>query len=449
MKRQRNKGRVTLAAIAAMCAVVALPGQAHAAGTSAYTFDPGAKTVQGAVANADASVLDEGAVYRSTIKPGEKLYYRVKLDARSNAYVSAVAVPAAGGTVAYGDGITVSLRDLDDSRCSSEGADFGSTEFPRPISAYAYRTIDKESPTCQKAGTYDVLIERESKATSSPAPWDLELRFALEPKLKNGGSMPTEAPENWPSASPEAITEAGKKRTGGSGYYEATSLDSGEWKDTIAPGQTRFYQVPVDWGQQIYATAKLSNSPTDSDEFVGNALSLSLDNPAQGHVDGATLSYSGRPASAALDPLPPVAYENRFDFSTDVNAMRFAGWYYLSVSLSPAVAKSYGKDPILLTLSVQVKNKAKTSPYEGDAGIFGVTQKDRDMAKNGQSGPQAEKSDTMRLVAAGGIGAGTVLVLGLGVWTLLARRRPRSADAVPPGGSGQQPPFGGPPPQNW
>ncbi|WP_328911236.1 hypothetical protein OG230_17885 [Streptomyces sp. NBC_00234] len=442
MKRQRNRGRVTLASIAAMCAVAALPGQAHAADDPApYAFDPEAATVRGTETNAEASELKSGSVYRSAIKPGQKLYYRLNLDDDTNAYVSAVAVPPSGGKVAYGDGITVSIRDVDDTQCGSEDAIFGSGEFARPIAAYAHRVIEKGNSTCREAGEYNVLIERKSNATSSPDEWDLELRYASEPAVKAADAQETEAPENWSSASP-VPPSGGQKRSGGSSFYEATGLETGEWHDTIVPGQTRFYRVPVDWGQQIFATAALSNNPK-STEYLGNALSLSLDNPVQGHVDDTTLSYSGEPASVALDPLPPVDYRNRFASASDVSAMRFAGWYYLSVTLSPEVAKSYGDEAIQLRLKVNVRNDPKASPYEGAAGIFGVSDEDKDMAKSGQSAPQAAQSDTMKLVAAAGIGAGAVLVLGLGAWTLLARRRTAPA-AVPAAAGGQQPPYGGP-----
>lgn len=382
--RQRSRGRVALAAVAAMCAAAALPGQAFAAGEpAAYTFDPGAKKVVGTEASTEASALTPGSVYKSSIKPGEKLYYRLNLDARTNAYVSAVAVPRGGGQVAYGDGITVSIRDTTDMQCSSEDARFESAEFARPIATYAYRIMEKGSSTCQEAGTYNVLIERESKETSAPDEWDLELRYESEPQLKSAGSMPTDAPEDWPSASPVPPIAAPQKRSGGTSYHDATGLETGEWqeKDGIKPGQTLFYRVPVDWGQQIFATADLSNNNA-SDDFIGNALALSLDNPAHGHVDSATpLSYSGKSASVSLDPLPPVAYENRYDSTGSVSAMRFAGWYYLSVTLSPQVAKSYGDKAIPLTLKIKVEGKAGNSPYTGDAGIFSVTQDDRDMAR--------------------------------------------------------------------
>jgi hypothetical protein len=140
-----------------------------------------------------------------------------------------------------------------------------------------------------------------------------------------------------------------------------------------------------------------------------------------------------------------VAYENRYDAGADVSAMRFAGWYYLSVTLSPKVAEHYGDKALGLTLRVKVVNDSKPSPYEGEAGIFGVTDDDRDMARNGQSAPAAGESATMKRVAVAGIGAGSVLVLGLGAWALLARRRAQPS-AVPPAGG--QPPLGGPP-QAW
>ncbi|MGA6170247.1 hypothetical protein ACPEIF_08370 [Streptomyces sp. NPDC012600] len=443
MKRQRSRGRVAPAVVAAMCAVAALPGQAHAAGPPAYAFDPDARNVQGAETNAAASVLEAGKVYRSSIGPDGKLYYRVELDNVTNAYVSAVAVPKSDGSVAYRDGITVSIRDLNDSQCSSNRTNFGSGEAPRPITAYAHRTIGKgSSTTCQETGRYDVLVERESKATSSPEAWDLELRFVQEPQLKGGGPTETTAPKDWPSSTPAPPDAEPQKRTGGTSYYDATSLRTGEWVDEIAPGQTRFYRVPVDWGQQIYASTVLSNSTSGATDFIGNALTLSLDNPAQGHIADTSLSYSGKSATTSLRPLPPVAYRNRYDFSSQVSSLRFAGWYYLSVTLSPKVAESYGKDPIALTTTVQVRNEPGPSPYEGDPGIFAVTDKDKELAESGHSAPKAAESATMQVVAAGALGAGTVLVLGLGAWTLLARRR-----AAATAGQHQQPPYGGPPQQ--
>ncbi|MEV3989708.1 hypothetical protein AB0J57_12470 [Streptomyces sp. NPDC049837] len=488
--RRRGGGRAgravsaASAVLAAVCATAVLPGHqawaaqvqaqdgggvradaspegvvraAGAAGKAAgpsggYVFADGIKEIRGAATTSDAPQLAAGAAYKDAIKGGAKLIYRVDLDAKTNAYVSAVVVPKPGTQVGTFDGLKVSLQDRNGYDCSSNEARFGSAEFPRPIAAYAHRTMERDSSSCQEAGAYYVVVERSSKATSTPEAWELEIRHELEPRLKTEG--PTAAPENWPSASPPAPAGGPRERSGGAGFFDATGLTEGEWTDRIEPGQSLFYRVPVDWGQQIFASADLGSSSGRG--FVGGALDMTLFNPMQGVVTSAnSVSYDGEQKSADLEPLPPVKYENRFDSSSRFENMRFAGWYYLRVSLSPKVGEEFGKKPYGLTLRINVKGTPKAAPaYDGPAGIFAVTEADQDAAANGRSGPEAEKSGTMQLVAAAGIGAGTVLVLGLVAWTLLARRRAAAADgragpAAAAGDAGDTGPTQYGPPTAW
>ncbi|WP_406060112.1 hypothetical protein OG462_22370 [Streptomyces sp. NBC_01077] len=403
---------------------VALPEQAVAAEGSAlppYTFDGAAQRVQGAASSSDAVQLKTGQTYRDTLKKDGKVYYRVDLD-KQNAYVSVVAVPKTGGKVEYGDGFKVSMQDSSGTECGYQQANFSSAEYTRPLAAYARRIVDAESSTCQRAGAYYVLVEREAKATSAADDWELEIRYTSEPVLKKAG--PTELPEVWASGTPAPPGGGPQRRQGGSGVHDATSLTQGEWRSDIRPGQTLFYRVPLDWGQQLFATAELGSSAA-GDEYIGHALVLSLENPALGHVDENTVSYDGKPATLALDPLRPVAHENRSSYDEATSGMRFAGWYYLSATLNPAMAKEYGDRTVPLTLRVSVRGSTKPGPgYDGDPGRFTVTADDKEAAENGASGAQAaERSDSMTVVAAAGIGSGTVLLLGLGAWTLVARRR--------------------------
>ncbi|MCT4354879.1 hypothetical protein M5362_17255 [Streptomyces sp. Je 1-79] len=427
--------------VAAVFTAAVLPGVAWAADEVPYAFDGGGIRVKGAASSLDARQLKAGQSYRDSIEKDGKLYYRVDLDDKQNAYVSVVAVPKAGGKPEYGDGIKVSLQDGSGSQCGTQVTLFESAYFTRPITAYAHRTIEAGSSTCQQAGAYYVLVERTSKAVSTPEDWEMEIRYVTEPGVKQTG--PTELPENWPSSSPPPPAGGPQTRQGGAGFHDATSLTQGEWRTDIKPGQTLFYRVPVDWGQQLFATVELGSSPTGVTEYLSNALVLSLANPARGHVDQETVTYAGKPATLALDPLRPVAFENRYSSSRQTNPLRFAGWYYLSATLSPEVVEEYGDKPMPLTLRVNVTGTAKAGPaYDGDAGPFKVTDDDRDAAASGASGPQAGRSDSMALVAAAGIGAGTVLVVGLGVWTLAGRRR--AARDAPQDGPPQ---FG--PPTAW
>ncbi|MEU7070545.1 hypothetical protein AB0B30_09180 [Streptomyces narbonensis] len=431
MKTQAGIGRrglgagALIAAVAAVGAVTALPGQARAADAGAlppYAFDGAAPRVKGAASSSDAAQLKPGQTYRDTLKKDGKVYYRVDLDDKLNSYVSVVAVPKPGGKVEYGDGFKVSMQDGTGTDCGYQQVSFSSAEYARPLAGYAGRLIEADSSSCQKAGAFYVLVERTSKATSAPDDWELEIRHLSEPGLRKAG--PTELPEAWSSATPPPPQGGPQKRQGGAGFHDAVSLTQGEWRSDIRPGQTLFYRVPVDWGQQLFATAELGSSAS-GDEYVGNALVLSLDNPALGHVDENTGSYDGKQTTLALDPQRPVAHANRTSYDDGTSGMRFAGWYYLSATLSPDIAKEYGDKPVPLTLRVNVTGNAKPGPgYDGDPGPFAVTADDKEAAASGASGSQAAEGDgAMQLVAVAGIGTGTALLLGLGAWTLMARRR--------------------------
>ncbi|WP_244375734.1 hypothetical protein [Streptomyces ficellus] len=424
------------------------PGAAGATdssgGPGAYAFAEGITPIRGAAGTSDAPRLTAGETYKDALKSGSELVYRLDLDAKSNAYVSAVAVPKPGSKVATSDRLKVSVQDRNGIDCGSNDARFGSADFPRPLAAFAYRTMKRDGSTCQEAGPYYAVIERESDAGSTADAWDLEIRHELEPGLKTEG--PTAAPENWPSASPPAPAGGSRERTGGASFSDATGLTTGEWTDHIEPGQSRFYRVPVDWGQQLFASADLGSSPGSGS--VGGALAVTMFNPMQGVVNSAdSVLYDGDQKSVDLDPMPPVKYENRYDYRAQFSNARFAGWYYLRVSLNPKVAEEFGKKPYGLTLRVTVRGDAAPAPaYDGPAGIFDVSAADEEAAANGQSGPEAERSGTMKLVAATGIGAGSVLLLGLGAWALLARRR-AARTARPDAGSAGPPQFG--PPTSW
>lgn len=436
MKRLRSRGRVALVAAAAMCAVVAQPGAAGgpglpglsgtalaAEGPSPYVFDPDAGRTEGGTRISEARQLDEGETYLASIEPGEKLFYQLDLDDAENAYMSATAVPELGSRVEYGDKLTVRMQDGDGRECDSEQARVLLTgDYPQPLTAYVSRTLDgKEYGSCRKAGPYYVTVERESKPASTQDAWELELRILSEPGLTTTG--PTEAAENWPSASPEPPSGASEARAGGGGFSDATNLDDGEWTARIQPGESLFYRVPVDWGQQLFAGADLGGSQGSG--LVTGAMSLAVYNPARGLVDSTeTMSYSGERESMSTDPAPPVDYANRFGSAAHEKAMRFAGWYYVRVSLNPEVGEKFGKKPYDLTLRVNVDGAAKDGPrYDGPADEFGVPDENPGRADGGETSGAAEDSGTMTLVAAGGIGMGAVLVLGLGGWALLARRR--------------------------
>ncbi|MFC5016742.1 MULTISPECIES: hypothetical protein [Streptomyces] len=423
--RDRPTGTVRLAAVTAVLATTAaLPGAtALAAGAPAgYGFADDARRIAGASAASDAARLEAGSTYRSSLPRNGVLYYRLDLDAASDAYVAVTAVPGPDGEVTAVDGIRVSVRDADGGSCSVDSATFGAARSPRPVTAWGTREIASGTHRCQDPGPYYVTVERTRPKDSPPDAWDLELTTATEPRPRRAG--PTGAPEAWDSASPEPLAGEPERRAGGDGFARATPVGQGVWRDDIRPGQTLYYRVPVDWGRQVSATAELADS-ADASGYATAALRLALHNPVRGEVDDAAKGYTGRRTTVGLAPLPPVAYSNRYAPAGQVGAMRFAGDYYVVVHLAAQTADAFGEGPFALTLRLRLGGAAESGPdYAGQPrpkGLFDVSAQERVAAP--RTGAATDADPAMKALAVGGIGTGSLLLLGLAVWTVAARRR--------------------------
>ena len=413
-------GAVLWAAVAG----TGVPSAVAAGAPTPYGFSPDATTVPGVAGTADATRLESGRTYRSSLPVSEQVYYRLELDATSNAYVAATAVPPADAVVSASDGVRVSVQDADGRSCGSETENFGGGSSPRPLTAVGMRERSASRSRCAQAGTYYVVVERVGTTTPDDVVWDLELATFTEPPLARAAA--TTAPESWESATPRPLPGEAVRRPGGDGFSSAVSLGQGVWRTDLPPGQTVFYKVPVGWGEQVYATAELASSAGGSRVVVG-ALELSLHNPVRAPLDDVSLNYTGSQRSVSLEPLPPVAYANRYGGTDRVQGMRFGGSYYLVAHLSAKVAERFGDGPFALTLRVRVEGAQQAGPaYDGrfePQGVFAPVADPGESDTVPSGGGSADDDTAMTIVAVSGIGAGTVILAVLGVWTAVGRRR--------------------------
>ncbi|MEU9452831.1 hypothetical protein [Streptomyces sp. NPDC048277] len=431
IRRWRTAGWRGIGVAAALALTALLPASPVAAdGGSGYAFAPDARTITGAKGTADAVPLEPGTTYRSSLPEKGERYFRLELAAATTAYLPVTAVPPADATVSASDGIGVSVEDANGLPCTNTSASFGAALSPRPITALGRRDADKA--LCQDAGTYYVVVERlvTGSRTTSHGSWDLEIAPVAEPGLARAGA--TTAPETWNSASPEPLTGEPRRRTGGAGFSTARTLDEGVWQTDITPGQTLFYAVPLDWGRQLHATVDLGSTSGDRHGYVSAALNLSLYNPVRGYVDDVSLGYDGTQKSSSLQPLPPVAYTNRYAIPAAENSVRVAGAYYLVVHLSGQTAATFGTGPYGVTLRVRVDGSPNSGPdYAGSSvpkGVFDVSSSDQ----GGLLTTTGDDDTAMRALAVAGIGTGTALLLVLAGWTLAARRSQIRASAQKP-----------------
>ncbi|MDJ0380854.1 hypothetical protein [Streptomyces sp. G-G2] len=431
--------RVFSAVLLAGAVLAVAPGAAYAVAepgadpVAAYRPAEGARPVTGAATTADAPALVAGASYEDTLAPGER-YYRVVLDARSSAYVSAVVRPAAGTRAGYSDGVEVSLMTNAGKACPGNPGRAAFGYEPGPLAAVGVRRLEEDAD-CQEAGVYFVKLTRTSAADAERAPWPVELRFLREPGLTTGGA-PTVAPSVWPSAPPVPPGTEPVARAGGTGFNDARALGAGVWRDDLRPGQTRWYRVPLDWGQQLAVGAELAGARmTKTYGAASDGLTVSLYSPYRALVRSKGTAYDGKQAAAGLGPTAPVAYANRFSDDSAVRPVRVAGWYYVAVTMGSKVGE-FTEDarPVPLTLRLNVQGAAVAGPSYAESltkAGFGVREEDRAAARAGLTAPEAVTAAgdrrTMRVVATGGFGAGALLLAVLGGWVLLARRGARTA----------------------
>lgn len=421
-----------MAGAAVLAAVAGPAGPARAAGTApeppAYRVADGAKAVTGKPSTADAPLLEAGGVYRDEMPPGERVYRLVLRQDRSNVYVSAVVRPGPGAKVTASDGIEVEVMTIAGRACPGRPGRAGFGYDPVPVSAVGVRW-GAEDTECAPAGTYYVKVTRTSAKGSDQSPWPMELKVQREPG--QGSATPTTAPSGWASGPPVLPGTDAVARTGGTGFNDARALGAGVWRDELRPGETRFYRVPLDWGQQLGLSAELSAARlTRSYGSASGGLTVSLYSPYRGLVAYEDVSYDGKQAAATLEKTPPVAYGNRFASDRSVHAVGIAGWYYVVVTMGSKVAEfTEDATPVPLTLRAEVSGSPAKPPAYAEglaAGGFGVGPEDRAAAKEGLTAPEAaaaaRNGSMMRVVAGAGFGTGTLLLLVLGGWTLLARR---------------------------
>lgn len=499
MVRTRTKaGPAAALAVGALGVLAALPAAAPAAAAPAaapagapaapadkpadgHEYRPAkdAVSIEGAESSTGGEKVEAGKTYSDSLAPGDKLYYSVTLDAKSNAWISAVAAPKPGAKVAYGDGIELELESKGGERCSNSDADFGADGGARPIANYVWRVARPDGP-CQEPGVYNLIVTRVSEATSTPEDWSLELRFMEEPPLAKAGSTTPPDPESVPTKQPPPPTGNAEPREGGTGFNDAVGIDHGVWTDRIRPGDTHFYRVPLDWGQQLFLQTEFGTTQvSDESAYASNGVRVDFYNPARGYIASTDETYYGDDPAAIPALSPPIAYENRYAvYDRDFGNVGFAGWYYVAVTVSEEVGE-FADGPVPVELRTTIKGEPQEGPaYDGDAAAagFGVTDDDRDTAAKGTAAGEDGDGAGKKILAIAGIGAGVLLLVGLGLWTLLARRRQVPAAAVGPRVAGEDtqtapgaygngpvgPPYGGqpygdgrppqpppPPQQNW
>jgi hypothetical protein len=433
-------------AAAVLAAACALPGTARATtpGPGA-AWAPDGRPITGATSRVGAPLLTPGHTYRDTIAKGASRFYAVRLGSTqetggsvaepATTYLSAFAVPRPGSTVGLFAGLTLRLMTPGGTLCDSYDADVTGVNATAPVGG-AVRRPGAAADVCQAAGTYLLQVERKSTASSSDDVWPLDVRYMVEPALgappPGAPAVPTYAPADPAPPTGLPVPVAGEPGMDGSG----TRLPgTGVYTDRVPAGQTRYYRVPLYWGQRLSVTADFGGTTvTRAGGLAADGVDLALFSPARGYVTGQSLSYAGH-AAAITAQTPRVLYDNRLSSDSRVNSAAVAGWYYVKVSVHPQVA-SFTSGDVPLTLRLRISGDREPAPhYLGDAAAAGFAVSSlpasvpttagsavRSPAAKRSGGKPVLSASARRPAGYGALGLAAIFLTWPTVWLLRGRR---------------------------
>ncbi|MCK7623402.1 hypothetical protein MUU72_09885 [Streptomyces sp. RS10V-4] len=386
------------------------------------------RQIRGAAEQKGAPVLTPGQ-YLDSIGPGEKRYYATDLDAASAADFSATAVPPPGAAVDLADTLYLRVVRSQGSTCDSGNAMFGQREGATPLTAGVSRIPTRSGTgTCDAAGRYLLVVERRAATGSGAARWPIELMFHVEHPLKKGATPAPSAADYGAGGKAAALpTTAPVGTTGGTGFNDARPLGPGVWRDRILPAQTLWYKVPVTWGQQLRYDVEFASEPRTGRAAPYSFAGTQVYTPFRAPVGNGTgvftpqVPYNGRPASLSMGTVP-VSWTNRYEARSNIKPTHAAGDFYIAVTLGARAAEIAPDARIGVVLRVAVLGRAKAGPEVGAAAATS-------RAENGSPGsPGAGAAGGWPAIRVAGVVVGAVGVLlltGLGLSYVVARRRPR------------------------
>ncbi|WP_267594500.1 hypothetical protein [Carbonactinospora thermoautotrophica] len=336
-----------------------------AAPVAALEVPDGAREVRGSTTQADAPSLIPGESV-DEIAGGETKWYRLEPNPKLNLYL-AVSMGRHPDGQFDGDKLEVQLRSTADESCASDSDGIQYGESTRPLFANVSRVVDEEeSGSCVDG---DLLLGVTRTEKGDPAPQPLRILYVAEPGLVEGALTPSPAPTEplpvLPDGEPERIE-------GGLDLVAAPRLESGVYADVLKPGETRYYRVPLGWGQRLAYEVRINDvKPREAASAEVKTLVLGpLHGEVEAAADGKTSHYWDGELVALRNGTPAVEWGNRTDDALAEASL--PGYYFIAVSLDKD-AEKLAPNGVKTQLKVRVVGEEHRGPrYQEVEGAGGV-----------------------------------------------------------------------------
>ncbi|MFE1595565.1 VWA domain-containing protein [Nocardia sp. NPDC058705] len=351
--------------------------------------------------------------YLDTLGQQEKRYYAVDVPEGATAYFTGiVSFPRGRSTSTSDDMNALDLRlfgresvecGTRERQLETRSSDGATLTVAKAFDSAAEPTSDK----CTGAGRYTFELTWDLVSAGSSDRLPVEILVGIEPGVTDPGpaASTTETAFTEPTAPAQTISGSGSFTTA------ATLPGGGSYADTVQSGEYVFYRVRLEWGQGLAYRVRFAETGGANSTAASN-VTTTLYSPLGTEIGSDTNAYTGRSSAELRLASVPIRYANRDSY--DVRAQSVAGWYDLAVKVGiPSGADALPPTPV--QLDVTVAGAAEPGPtYRGVSAQPGAEQ------PVAVAGPATVARPWTFY---GLIGAGVVLVVGIGVAILVVVRR--------------------------
>ena len=299
-----------------------------------------------------------------TASSGTTKYYTVPVRAGMRAYISATLIPPddnVGTTDIVGVDLDLLRKDLQDCRNERGFEVLTGSQNKAPTAVLDGPTFgDPKAPSaCPTDGVAILRVARIGKAWADQ-PMAMEIVIRMEPPADTTGLLPQASKGDL---LPAPVHGPAVAMTGGNSFNDAPVLTSGTTiTDTLITGESRYYRVPLEWGQRMSYLITEVGPAQPSLGYVGSTVWVDTFNPVRAQVTRSqdTSGKSWYKDSASGDPFAastdyPVRYTNRN--GTDQRGFALDGDYYLRVN-----ADRHEQEPASTTFLVTVVVSGDVEP---------------------------------------------------------------------------------------
>ena len=364
--------------------------------------------IRGGAAPADAPEIRPGQyldTYERGAPPAEdgtRKFYAVQLKPGDTPHFSAtIAPPAVRASNITALMVQLAIVDAEGESCgpsSNGGADvavFGKVTAqtavldPPPVGDRPWR----ESCSAGDRPLYVQVTRGGSAFGTQQLP--VELAFRLEPAVRDAGppaivAMAEKLPA--PASAPARPVEAGTS------FNDAPVLSPGTYRDSITTGETRYFRVPLGWGQRLAYRVSI---PTQGLPIQTAALYAVLASPLRAKAEQVTDSGTYELLGGKTDQevsgssAVPVRYLNRESSLSAADEYSVDGTYYLVLDLSYRLGKD---EPVSFPFTLTVATSG------GEPGPAYLT--DPEPGGGGTASPTAPPTVAASPASTGGSGSG-------------------------------------------